>query len=131
MELAFPWPMSDGEWLAWSAAAVTALIGLAMLIAPRLALRALALAPVEGRGEGLSAARATMAGQHLGLGIASILLAQPLVYLALGLAWAFCAFGRIISMLSDGAASLRNVAFLVVELALAALALAFALSIVA
>ncbi|TIO72455.1 MAG: DUF4345 domain-containing protein, partial [Mesorhizobium sp.] len=28
MEFAFPWPASQGEWLAWSSAVVTLLIGL-------------------------------------------------------------------------------------------------------
>ncbi|TIW27946.1 MAG: DUF4345 domain-containing protein, partial [Mesorhizobium sp.] len=28
MEFAFPWPMSQGEWLAWSSAVVTLLFGL-------------------------------------------------------------------------------------------------------
>jgi hypothetical protein len=45
MELAFPWPTTNGEWLAWTAAALTALWGLVHLIAPRLALRAAGLSP--------------------------------------------------------------------------------------
>ena len=28
MEFAFPWPVTQGEWLAWSSAAVTVLLGL-------------------------------------------------------------------------------------------------------
>src|SRR5690606_27437842 len=43
MELAFPWPISQGEWLAWSSAAITALWGLILLLAPRIAARILRL----------------------------------------------------------------------------------------
>ena len=34
-----------------------------------------------------------MAGFYLGLGLCCILLAQPLLYLALGFSWLFAAFG--------------------------------------
>lgn len=68
---------------------------------------------------------------YLGLGLCCILLAQPLLYMALGFSWAFTAFGRMISMLSDGGNKLYNWLWLVVALALAALPLAFAFGLVA
>ncbi|MCC2690518.1 MAG: rane protein, partial [Rhizobiaceae bacterium] len=40
MDMAFPWPTTQGEWLAWTAAAVTVFFGLVLLVAPRLSLRA-------------------------------------------------------------------------------------------
>ncbi|MBL8584864.1 MAG: DUF4345 family protein [Rhizobiaceae bacterium] len=131
MELAFPWPTTQGEWLAWSSAAVTVLFGVLLLFAPRLSLRVLRLRPAEARPEAVAEARATMSGFYLGLGLCCILLAQPLLYMALGFSWAFTAFGRVISMLSDNGNTFYNWVSLVVEVALAALALAFAFQFVA
>ncbi|MEP9399751.1 DUF4345 family protein [Mesorhizobium sp. KR2-14] len=126
MEFAFPWPMTPGEWWAWSSAAVTVLFGLVLLFAPRVSLRILRLQPVETRQEAVAEARATMAGFYLGLGMCCILLAQPLLYLALGFSWLFTAFGRIISMLSDQGNKLYNWVWLFLALVLAGLPLAFA-----
>ena len=42
-----------------------------------------------------------MAGFYLGLGLCCVLLAQPLLYMALGFSWLFTAFGRLVSMMSD------------------------------
>jgi hypothetical protein len=130
MEIAFPWPMTDGEWLAFSSAAVTVLLGLISLFAPRITLRLLRLAPSERYPEAVGEVRATVSGFYLGLGLACILLAQPLLYMALGFSWAFTAFGRVVAMLSDRANTLYNWLALVVDLALAALPLAFALGFV-
>lgn len=131
MELAFPWPISQGEWLAWSSAAVTALFGLIMLLAPRLALKAMRLQPTAAHPEAVGEIRAGYGGFYLGLGLAAILFAQPLVYLALGLCWTIAAFGRFVSMLSDGGNTAYNWARLILEAALGAMALAFALGLVA
>lgn len=130
MEFAFPWPMSQGEWLAWSVAAFTLLLGLAMLFAPGLTLRLLRLQPRADHPEAVAEARATMAGFYIGVGLASILLAQPLIYLTLGACWALTAFGRIVSMLSDDGNTMLNWFRLVVEIVLAGLVLAFALGFV-
>ena len=43
MEFAFPWPLSQGEWLAWSAAAATVFFGVLLMFAPRIAFRILRL----------------------------------------------------------------------------------------
>lgn len=131
MELAFPWPISQGEWLAWSSAAVTALFGLAMLLAPRAVLRLLRLQPVPERPEAVGEVRATLGGFYLGAGLSAILFAQPLIYLALGLCWALAAFGRFVSMLSDRGNTAYNWLRLVIEAALGGMALAFALGLVA
>lgn len=130
MEFAFPWPMSQGEWLAWSVAAFTLLFGLAMLFAPGLTLRLLRLQPKADHPEAVAEARATMAGFYIGVGLASILLAQPLIYLTLGACWALTAFGRIVSMLSDDGNTMLNWFRLAVEIVLAGLVLAFALGFV-
>jgi uncharacterized membrane protein HdeD (DUF308 family) len=130
MEFAFPWPFTQGEWLAWCSAAVTVLLGLLLLFGPRLSFRMLRLQTVEGHPEAIAEARARMAGFYLGLGLCCILLAQPLLYMALGFSWAFTAFGRVVSMLSDRGNTFYNWVLLAVELALAALPLAFAVGLI-
>ncbi len=45
MDFAFPWPASQGEWLAWSSAVVTLALGLFLFLAPGLAFRVLRLQP--------------------------------------------------------------------------------------
>jgi uncharacterized membrane protein HdeD (DUF308 family) len=130
MSFEFPWPFTQGEWLAWSSAAVTILFGLIMLFMPRIGLRILRLQTVPEHPEATSEARATMSGFYLGLGLCCILLAQPLLYMALGFSWLFTAFGRAVSMLSDRGNTLYNWISLVVELVLAAMPLAFSLGFV-
>jgi uncharacterized membrane protein HdeD (DUF308 family) len=125
MEFSFPWPVSQGEWLAWLSAVLTLLFGLMLLFAPRLSLGALRLQTSELHPEAVSEARATMSGFYLGVGLCCILFAQPFLYMALGLSWAFTAFGRMISMMSDRGNTLYNWIALVLDLALAALPLAF------
>jgi len=130
MELSFPWPLSQGEWLAWTSAAVTVLFGLILLFAPRLSLRLLRLQTRPDRPEAVAESRATMAGFYLGLGVWAMLLAQPLLYQALALSWALTAFGRIVSMLSDRGNTAYNWLSLALEAALAALPLVYVLGIV-
>ena len=130
MEFQFPWPMTQGEWLAWSSAAVTILFGLIMLFLPRIGLRILRLQPVPNHPEAVAEARATMAGFYLGVGISCIVMAQIWLYLALGLSWLFTAFGRIVSMLSDGANTPYNWISVIIELALAAMALGYGLGLI-
>jgi hypothetical protein len=116
----FYWPMTQGEWLAWSSALVTILCGLLLLFAPRLSLRILRLQTLPDHPEAVSEARATMAGFYLGVGLCAMLFAQPLIYLAIGAGWAFTAFGRIISMMSDRGVTFFNLASVVIEILLAA-----------
>lgn len=130
MEIAFPWPYSQGEWLAWTGAAVTVLIGLTFLLAPRAGFRLLRLEPRNGRPEALAEGRATIGGFYIGFGLTAILFAQPLVYMTLGFAWAVSAFGRLVSILSDKGSTPANWLLLLVSLVLAALPLVFAVGIV-
>ena len=127
MEFALPWPTTNGEWLAWSSAVITALFGLLMFFAPRISLRILRLQTTEAHPEALSEARATMGGFYLGAGLCALLMAQPLVYMTLGACWLFTAFGRMVSMMSDQGNTIYNWTSLAVELVLAALSLGFAL----
>lgn len=130
MEFAFPWPVTDGEWLGFGSAAVTVLIGLIHLFFPWVGLRLTRLRTAENHPEALAAIRANMAGFLLGLGLCCILLAQPLLYVALGFCWLFTVFGRLISMLSDRGGTLLNWVWIAVELVLAAMPLAFSLGFV-
>lgn len=131
MEFAFPWPYSFGEWLAWTCAVVTILIGLFLLFAPETGLKIYRLQTLPDHPEAVASARANMAGFYLGLGIACVLLAQPLLYLALGLSWALTGFGRLVSMLSDDGNTLYNWIALAIEIVLALLALLFAFGLIA
>lgn len=131
MEFAFPWPVSDGEWLAWSVAALTLLMGLMMLFAPGITLKLLRLQTASNHPEAVGEARATMSGFYIGVGLASILLAQPLIYLTLGACWALTAFGRIVSMLSDNGNTVVNWVWLAFEVVMAGAVLAFALGFIA
>jgi hypothetical protein len=130
MELSFPWPMSQGEWLAWISAAVTVLLGVFFLFAAGTGLKALRLQTAPAYPQALAEVRGRVAGFSLGLGLSAILLAQPLIYMALGFSWAFTAFGRLVSMLSDGGGRLYNLVMLIVEVVLAALPLLFAFGLV-
>ncbi|WEX77198.1 DUF4345 domain-containing protein [Sinorhizobium numidicum] len=118
-------PTETGEFLAFCAAAAAALIGFIMLFAPRLTFRAAGIGVAEGRRGGLAEARSTMGGMHLGLGLGAILLAQPMVYLAVGAAFALAVFGRILSMMSDNGATLFNWTALAIQSTLAFLPLAY------
>jgi uncharacterized membrane protein HdeD (DUF308 family) len=130
MEFAFPWPFSQGEWLAWSSAVVTILFGLIALFAPGITLKILRLETRPDHPEALSESRATMSGFWLGVGICCVLLAQPLLYMALGVSWALTAFGRLVSMMSDGGNTPYNWVSLALEIVLAALPLAFAFQLI-
>lgn len=130
MEFSFPWPMTNGEWLAFGSAAVTVLFGILLLFFPRLSLRALRLQPTEAHPEAVAEARATMSGFYLGTGLSAILFAQPFLYIALGASWLFTAFGRVVSMLSDRGNTLYNWISLILELALGLLPLAFVFAVI-
>jgi len=117
--------MTQGEWLAWTSAAVTVFFGLLLLFAPRISFRILRLTASERYPNAVAEARSTMAGFYLGLGLCCILLAQPLLYMALGASWGMTAFGRLIAMMSDEANTPYHWVSFLVDVALAALPLAF------
>jgi hypothetical protein len=123
MDFTFPWPTTNGEWMAFGSAAVAVLLGLVRLFVPDVVLRLQRLQPVPEHPEAYAAVRASMAGFCLGLGVTSIAFQQPFLYIALGFSWAFTAFGRLISILSDRSTFL-NWLLILIELALAAAALA-------
>ena len=126
-ELELYLPSTNGEWLAWASALTTIFFGLLCLFAPRISFRILRLQTHPDHPEALSESRATMSGFYLGLGLCCILLAQPMLWLALGVSWGLTAFGRLISMMSDNGNTLFNWVSVILEAALAALPLAYAL----
>ncbi|TFF25352.1 DUF4345 domain-containing protein [Jiella endophytica] len=120
----FALPTNAAGWMPFAAAAVAVLLGLAALFAPRLVLAAIGLAPSAGSRDALGGSRASLAGFWLGTGlVGAALYDQPFVQLALGAGWLFSGFGRLVSLLTDGA-TFRAIFYLVVELVLAAAALA-------
>ncbi len=125
MDFTFPWPMSLGEWAAFGSAAITVLFGLMLFFAPGISFRILRLQPKPDRPWAIAEGRGRMSGFYLGLGLSCLLLAQPLLYMALGFSWLLTAFGRVLSMMSDGANTPFNWASAAVEFLLAALPLAF------
>ncbi|RCS23632.1 DUF4345 domain-containing protein [Phyllobacterium salinisoli] len=122
----FYWPASDGEWFAWISAAITVLFGAILFFAPGLSMKLLRLAPVNERPEAFASVRATMAGFHIGLGLSCLMFAQPFLWLALGAAWGFTLFGRLISIMSDRGNTFYNWMAVVLEFLLAAAPLLFA-----
>lgn len=120
----FYFPTELGEQLAFLAAAVTALFGCAILLAPGIALRLLGLAVREGRTDGYGALR-SMGGLIAGFSGTALLLAQPMVYLALGAALALSLFARILSLMSDGGSVLRGALPMVAQAVVAGLVLAY------
>jgi hypothetical protein len=121
----FYWPSSAGEWLAWCSALVTIGFGFVLFFAPRYSLGLLRLRTAADHPEAVAEMRGTMAGFYFGVGFCCILFAQPLLYLALGVSWAFTAFGRLVSMLFDRGNTVFNRISVVIEFLLAALPLAY------
>lgn len=127
----FPMPLSTGEWLAWLTALATILIGLVLMFAPRFMMNWLGLAAKEGTANGVSEVRGPFGGMWIGFGLAAILLAQPLIYLALGLAFAFAVVGRLVSFVMDRTFNIHCVTATIFEALSAFFPLAYALGYIA
>ncbi|SIQ90869.1 hypothetical protein SAMN05880582_104258 [Rhizobium sp. RU20A] len=112
-------PSDPGELVAFTAAAIAAVLGLLGLIAPRTALRLGGLDVRPDRRDGLATARSS-GGFQAGLALSAILLAQDWLYLGLGGAFLLAAFGRLLSLMSDRSTSLIGIGFLVLQLCLGA-----------
>ena len=118
-------PTETGELLAFCAAIATGLFGLFALFAPGTALRLAGLRTNETSREGLAFVRSA-GGFYAGLAIVALMMAQGWIYMAIGGGFALAAFGRVISLMSDGSFSLKNLIVLAVQAVLAALPLGYA-----
>ena len=79
---------------------LTIAFGLFGFLAPRFTASALDLAPTNST-MGLSEMRASVGGLFVVSGIAALLIAQPLAYAMIGIAFAGAALGRVVSLLRD------------------------------
>ena len=120
----FYFPMEPGEQLAFISAVMACLMGCVALFAPGYALRFSGFEDREFRSTARAAVRSS-GGLLIGFAGTALMLAQPMVYLAFGAALALAAFGRTLSILSDGPSKLRSKLLLVVEILLASLPLAY------
>lgn len=120
----FYFPTELGEQLAFTGAAATAVIGLFVLVFPATVLRLSAFHIGGIRPEGYASVR-SIGAQYLGLGLLPILLAQDWLYMALGIALAFAAMGRLLACILDRALTPRNILILLLEVVLSAGPLAY------
>lgn len=126
----FYFPAEFGEQLAFFAAAASAIMGLVIMFAPGLTFRLFGLQFEGARRDGLVLLRSSVAGFYLGFGATAMLLAQPMVYLAFGASFALAVFGAVLSILSDGGATMRNCLLMIVHAVLAALPLMYVFGLV-
>ncbi len=101
------------------AALLTIAFGAFGFLAPRYTLQVLDLGPTHSN-MGLSEARASVGGLFVATGIAAILLANPWVYLTLGIAYAGAATGRVLSFFFDGPPIKKLAVYFAIEAGLAA-----------
>jgi hypothetical protein len=119
MEFSFPeFPGEPYAQYAFLAACFLTLFGLALLIVPGYCRHVWGLDEHERRPGGLGELR--VAGGFLaGLGLSCLMLEQPVIYVTFGVALAFGAFGRVLSMMSDQAATLTNFGLWLLQVLLA------------
>lgn len=125
----FYFPTEFGEQLAFFGASLAALLGFIIMFAPGLTMGFFGLVLREERREGLALLR-FVGGMMLGLGLSAVLLAQVWVYIAIGATFGIGFFGLVLSLLQDHGATLRNMLFMVVVIALVALPLAYVFGLV-
>lgn len=113
IELAMP--VTTGEWYAFCTAIVLMLVALPLIILPRRFMGLLGLSAEHSTVNGLSEVRGPFGGYLFGTGLAAILLAQPLVYLALGIGFVFMVVGRLLSFVLDRSFNLHCIVLTVVE----------------
>jgi len=105
------------EWILYSTAALTLLLGLIALFLPGVALRILRLEDRMRYPFGIGEPRGALAGFYTSLGVTTLLTPQPLDFVALmlGAAWLFTGAGRALSMVFDRGFTPYNIAGTVFE----------------
>ena len=105
------------DWLPRIAAILTLIIGLVGFFKPRAIAQA---QQIElGSAMALSEARVVFGGLHIGYSLTALVLNEPLIYIALGMAWLFGLFARFYSMLADKASLKVSMPGMVVDSSLA------------
>ena len=99
IEIVFP--TSLGEWLAWLTALASILVGLYLMLMPRGFMRFIGFGDSADNDGAVSEIRGPFGGVYFGFGIAAILLAQPLIYIALGFGFLGAVIGRLLGFLVD------------------------------
>ncbi|MBC8130768.1 MAG: DUF4345 family protein [Rhizobiaceae bacterium] len=125
MEFALPLPQTQADLAIYASAAVTGLVGLTALFAPRLMLQAMRFRTADIYPAAVAEMRSTIGGFYVGIGLMGLLFFEQFtIPLVLGTAWLVAAFGRLVSILSDRGPALTNTVLLLADLALALLPLA-------
>lgn len=127
MELSLPpIPTTLGAQAAMLSAVLTLALGVVLMVMARQIGAWWGFAARPGRDGAIGELR-PIGGFLGGLGLAGFLFDQPVIYVMIGAAWALAAFGRLLSMMStsDRSNGLFNFVFLLLQVALAAGALAW------
>jgi len=101
------------EWLPRTGAAITLLIGVVGFFRPRLFLDRVGIALQSP--QAFSEARAVFGGLNLGLAVAALTLGEPLIFTALGIAWATLTLARFWSIAVDGIGFKASIPALIVD----------------
>jgi hypothetical protein len=109
------------EWLPRVAALITMLIGLAGFFKPTLITDGCEIELKSAKA--LSEARAVFGGILVGVGLTALILADPNVYLALGVGWSGATLARFVSMAMDGSTIQESIPPIVIDGTAALLAL--------
>lgn len=118
MEFSLPeFPSAPGAQAAFAAVCFLILTGLALLIFPAAVGRFLGLESRESRPGGIGELRAA-GGLVAGFAIATLMFDQPVLYTAVAIALLISTFGRILSLMSDSAATALNFLLLMVQIVL-------------
>lgn len=104
-------PQTLFEWILLFTAALTLLLGLISLLLPKLALRILRLESRMRYPFGVGEPRGSLAGFYTSLGLTTLLIPQPLDFVALMLAaaWLLTGLGRVLSMILDRGFTVYNI----------------------
>ncbi|MEH6587120.1 MAG: hypothetical protein V7720_11190 [Halioglobus sp.] len=113
------------DWLPRVGAIITVVLGLVGFFKPRLITDGQQIA--LGSPMALSEARVVFGGLHLGSGLMALALNEPLIYMTLGVAWAFGLLARLYSMVADKANLQQSLPGIVVDSLMALLFLSGAI----
>ncbi len=126
IDAGFFWPQRFLDWILFSIAGLTFVLGVISLFFPALALKILRLTHKNSQESAKGESRNVLAGFNMALGGSYLIFPQAFVFigLVLSLAWFLTGIGRFISMIFDRGFSVYNVAGTIFELALGMLGLA-------